>query len=416
VRSPAKVLARIVFHPVNPEIGHKTLIVVQLPSSAHPERYVRHGCLPTFAKAAVLETFGQPLVLKEFPVTENLAPGEVLVRVEIAGICGTDVHLWLGQLPIPIPVILGHESAGIIERMGDGEIKDWRGNPLQVGDRVTWASSISCGECFYCRMKKQPTRCVSRKAYGISYRATDAPHLRGGYAELILLRAGSSIFRLPEDLPSEAVIGAGCALTTAIHGIERAPVSWGDIVVIQGAGPVGLAALAVSKESGASKIIVVGGPKHRLELARAFGADITIDIADVPDIAKRREAVLSETGSYGADVVIECVGHPSAVNEGIDLCRDGAQFLVLGQYADAGNIPFNPHAITRKQLRMIGSWGFEPRHVDAAISLLGRGGWKDKFVNEITHRYPLEQANAALETVREWRGGKTVLLPNRSTV
>ncbi len=370
--------------------------------------------MPSLAKAAVLEAFQQPLALREYPVPGSLAPGEALVRVDIAGICGTDVHLWLGQLPIPIPVILGHESVGTIVQMGEGLERDWRGQPLKTGDRVAWASSISCGECFYCRLKRQPTRCLSRKAYGISYRASEAPHLRGGYAEQILLRAGSSLFRLPEDLPGEAIVGAGCALWTAIHGVERAPITWGDVVVIQGAGPVGLAALAVSLEAGASKVIVVGGPKHRLELARQFGAAATIDIADFPDIAQRREAVLAETGPYGADQVIECVGHPAAVNEGLDFCRDGAQFLVLGQYADAGNISFNPHTITRKQLRMIGSWGFEPRHVDAALSLLSRTSWKEKFAAEITHRFPLEQANAALDTVREWRGGKVVLLPNGS--
>ena len=364
----------------------------------------------------MLEAFQQPLVLREFPVQETLEPGEALVRVDIAGICGTDVHLWLGQLPIPIPVILGHESAGTVEALGPGLERDWRGRKLSVGDRVTWGSSISCGECFYCRMKKQPTRCLSRKAYGISYRATDAPHLRGGYAELILLRAGSAIFKLPEGLPAEAVVGAGCALTTAIHGIERAPVTWGDSVVVQGAGPVGLAALAVSREAGASKIVVVGGPKHRLDMALEFGADAVIDIADFPTIDKRREAVLAEIGSYGADMVMECVGHPDAVNEGLDFCRDGAQFLVLGQYADAGNISFNPHTVTRKQLRMIGSWGFEPRHVDAAISLLTRSAWKEKFAKQITHRFPLQQANLALETTREWRGGKTVILPNGSGI
>jgi len=361
-----------------------------------------------------MEAFRQPLILREYPLPEELAPGEAIVRVDVAGICGTDVHLWLGQLSIPVPVILGHESAGTIVSLGQGLDRDWRGQPLKEGDRVTWASSINCGECFYCRLKRQPTRCVSRKAYGISYRASEAPHLRGGYAEMIVLRAGTSLFRLPDDLPGEALVGAGCALTTAIHGVERAPVIWGDIVVIQGAGPVGLAALAVSLESGASKVIVVGGPKHRLELARQFGAAATIDIADFPDIPKRREAILAETGPFGADQVIECVGHPDAVNEGIGLCRDGAQYLVLGQYADAGNISFNPHAVTRKQLRMIGSWGFEPRHVDAAITLLTRTAWKDKFASEITHRFPLAEANTALETVREWRGGKTVLLPNGS--
>ncbi len=359
-------------------------------------------------RAAVLEQFEKPLVLREFPEPTELAPGEALVRVEIAGICGTDVHLWLGQLPIPLPVILGHESAGRIERTG-GPLLDWRGQALHAGDRVTWASSISCGTCFYCRMKAQPTRCVMRKAYGISYSAAEAPHLRGGYAEKILLRAGTAIFKIPESLPSEAVIGAGCALTTALHGLERAPVTRGDITVIQGAGPVGLAALAVARESGASKIIMVGGPAHRLRIARNFGADVTIDIAEQSSAADRVAAVLSETGGYGADTVIECVGIPEAVNEGMDYCRDGAQFLVLGQYANAGNISFNPHTITRKQLRLTGSWGFEPRHVNAALELLSRGKWAERFADGITHRFALQDADAALQNVRTWSGGKTVI-------
>jgi len=331
--------------------------------------------------------------------------------VEMAGICGTDVHLWLGQLPIPLPVILGHETAGRLEKLGSSSQKDWRGNALHEGDRVTWASSITCGECYYCRMKRQPTRCVARKAYGISYCADEAPHLRGGYAERILLRAGTAIFKIPDSVPTDAVIGAGCALVTAIHGIERAPVEWGDVVVIQGSGPVGLAALAISRQSGASRVIVIGGPPHRLELARRFGADAVVDIAALPDPADRARAVLAETGPYGADVVIECVGHPSAVNEGIELCRDGGKYLVLGQYADAGNISFNPHIITRKQLQLVGSWGFEPRHVDRALTMLTGTNFKELFASEITHRFPLTEANAALDTVREWRSGKAVLIP-----
>ena len=322
-------------------------------------------------RAAVLTRFGAPLEMREYPAPSTLAPGEALVRVEIAGICGTDAHLWLGQLPIQLPVILGHESAGVVEQLGSDGTKDWRGEELRVGDRITWGSSLSCGECFYCRLKKQPTRCLFRKAYGISYDASEAPHLRGGYAEKILLRAGSALFRLPDSLSMEAVVGAGCALTTAIHGIERAPVEWGDTVVIQGAGPVGLAALAVAKESGAEKLVVVGGPAHRLELALQFGAHAVVSIAEHGTVEARLQAVLRETGPHGADVVIECVGHPAAVNEGLGFCRDGAQFLVLGQYANAGEISFNPHTVTRKQLRMIGSWGFEARHVDRALRMLG---------------------------------------------
>ena len=359
--------------------------------------------------AAVLAAYEQPLEIRQYPDIAEPGPGEALVRVELAGICGTDVHLWLGQLPVPLPVILGHESAGRIERLGPGLERDWRGNLLAPGDRVTWASSLVCGECFYCRVKRQPTRCVSRKAYGISYCADEPPHLRGGYAEKILLRADTAIFKLPDTLPSEAVVGAGCALVTAIHGLERCPVQWGDVVLIQGTGPVGLAALAVARQAGAMRTIVIGGPEHRLELARRFGADLVIDIDGTPDPKARQKQAIEASGGYGADVVIECVGHPEAVNEGIELCRDGGKFLVLGQYANAGNISFNPHIITRKQLEVRGSWGFEPRHWDLALTLLDRTDWKRLFAEEITHRFPLREADAALQTVRQWRSGKTVI-------
>jgi len=360
-------------------------------------------------RAAVLREFEQPLEIRSYP-DPNAGPGECVIRVEMAGICGTDVHLWLGQLPIPIPVILGHETVGRIEQLGSGLEKDWRGEPLRVGDRVCWASSIACGECYYCRLKAQPTRCLTRKAYGISYNAEESPHLRGGYAEKIHLRAGTALFRIPDSLPTEAVVGAGCALTTAIHGCERCPVQWGDTVVVQGTGPVGIAALAVAKQSGAARILVTGGPSHRLELAREFGADLVIDIGEA-DAAERKRRVLAETGGHGADVVIECVGHPEAVNEGLEYCRDGARFLVLGQYANAGNISFNPHTITRKQLQVIGSWGFEPRHVDRALRLLEAAHWKMLFARQITHRFPLEQADEALATTRAWQSGKTVIIP-----
>ncbi len=362
------------------------------------------------ARAAVLEAFHQPIAVHSFPVASQLEPGAVRARVTMAGVCGTDVHLWRGELPLALPVILGHETTGIIEELGPGLHKDWRGQPLQPGDRITWASSIACGECFYCRLKAQPTRCVSRKAYGISYTSTDAPYLRGGFAEQILLRPGTAIFRLPDDLPDHALLGAGCALTTAIHGLERAPLAWRDIVVVQGIGPVGLAAIAVCRSAGASRIIAIGGPRHRLQLGLDFGADVVIDVAEVPSPEERRKIVFSESGGFGADQVIECVGKPEAVNEGLELGRDGAQFLVLGQYGNAGNISLNPHTITRKQLRVIGSWGFEARHVNRAIEML-QSGWKDRFAAAVTHRFPLENVNEAMEHTRDWRGGKTVIVP-----
>lgn len=329
----------------------------------------------------------------------------------MAGICGTDVHLWKGELAIPIPVILGHESAGRLAKLGPGLERDWTGQPLAVGDRVLWASSVVCGECYYCRIKRVPTRCLKRRAYGISYCCEETPHLRGGYAEWILLRAGTSIFKLPEAVSNEAIVGAGCALNTALQGVERIGIDLGDTVVVQGAGPVGLAALAVAIQAGAGKTIVVGGPEFRLRQALELGADAVVSLEEFPNEGDRRQAVLKHVGPYGADVVLECVGHPSAVPEGFELCRDGGRYLVLGQYANAGNVEFNPHVITRKHLTVMGSWAFEPRHVHAAIQFLNGTRWHDHFARQVTHRFSLERADEALATVRRLEAGKAVIVP-----
>jgi len=366
------------------------------------------------AKAAVLETFKSPLVLREWPLPDPVESDAALVRTEMAGICGTDVHLWKGELPIALPIILGHETVGRIEQLGKGLERDWSGHALAIGDRITWTSSISCGKCYYCAEKRQPTRCPHRRAYGIGQRCDESPHFLGGYAEFHYLRPGTTIFKLPDDLPTEAVVGSGCALITAIHGVERTGVNWQDVVVVQGAGPVGIAALAVAKSAGAAKVIVIGGPKHRLQTAKQFGADFVIDLDDIKTSEARIKAVRDLTGSYGADVVLECVGAPAAVVEGMEMCRDGGKYLVLGHYCDAGTVAFNPHVITRKQLQVFGSWSSEPRQLKAAIEFLRRYSKEFPFQTMVSHRFSLAQANEALNTTAHWQSAKSVIVPGMS--
>jgi len=363
------------------------------------------------ARASVLERYEAPLQLREYPLPTRLEPGAVLVRTEMAGICGTDVHLWKGQLPISLPIIMGHETVGLIEQLGDGKRLDWTGQPLEIGDRVTWNSTFSCGQCYYCAEKKLPTRCPSRRAYGIGYRCDQTPHLLGGYADFHYLHPRATIFKLPDDLPTESVIGAGCALITAIHGIERTGIAPRDNVVVQGAGPVGISALAVAKNAGAGQVIVIGGPAARLEMAKKFGADHTINIDEVRDPAARLAKVRELTGGYGADVVLECVGIPAAVPEGMEMSRDGGKFLVLGHYCDAGTVAFNPHVITRKQLQVFGSWSSEPRHLKVVIEFLRSHLREFPFASMVTHRFTLDQANEALQTTAKWLSAKSVFVP-----
>jgi threonine dehydrogenase-like Zn-dependent dehydrogenase len=294
--------------------------------------------------------------------------------------------------------------------MGEGLETDWTGVPLREGDRVTWSAGMLCGRCHHCTVLGQPTRCPNRSAYGISFNCDEPPHLLGGYAEYIYLRPGTAIFKLT-DISSEAVVGAGCALVTAIHGLERTGISWGDTVVIQGSGPVGLAALAVAKSSGASTTIIIGGPEERLELARTFGADHTIDIETVDDPTARVDLVKQFTDGFGADVVIECVGVPSVVAEGLELCRDGGKYLVLGHYGDAGPAPLNPHVITRKQLTLYGSWASEPRHMALGIEFLRKQGELFPFEGLVSHRFPLDQTFEGLKTTAKWASRKSVIVP-----
>lgn len=371
-----------------------------------------HESLPQKCCCAVLRAFRRPIELQEYRLPESLQPGELLVKVELAGVCGTDVHLHKGELPITLPVILGHETVGRVAALANGDTRDWLGKPLRIGDRVSWTVGRTCGHCRYCRVYRLPSRCLNRKAYGVTTPCDAPPHLLGGYAQYHFLHRDTAVFKLADDLPSEAVVGAGCALVTAVHGFEKLAMCWGESVVIQGAGPVGLAALALAKESGGRPVIVIGGPADRLERCRRFGADITIDISAIPEAAKRRNLVLEATEGLGADVVIECVGLPQAVAEGWELCRDGAKYLVLGHYGDAGPIPLNPHLITRKELSILGTWGSEPQHWTAALELLRTRQDRYPFATLITHRFELGQVNEALGKVAAWETGKAVILPN----
>lgn len=366
----------------------------------------------TACRCAVLKAFQQPLAIQTYPLPASLSPGEMLLEVELSGICGTDVHLQRGELNVPLPLILGHETAGRIAALGDTAQTDWLGRPLRVGDRVAFTVGRTCGTCRYCRVYRLPSRCLHRTAYGVNIPCAAPPHLLGGYGQYHFLHAGTAVFRLPDDLPSAAVVGAGCALVTAVHGFEKLQLQWAESVLIQGAGPVGLASLAIAKEAGARPLIVIGGPRERLERCRRFGADLTIDIAEVPDPTARRRLVLDATGGLGADVVVECVGIPSAVAEGWELCRDGGKYLVLGHYGDAGPTLLNPHLITRKELTVLGTWGSEPQHWTVALEFLRTRRAAYPFDELITHRFSLDQANEALAAVAAWQTGKAVILPN----
>lgn len=360
----------------------------------------------------MLKSFGAPVEIESFDAPDP-EPGALLVEVAFGGICGTDVHLQAGRLPMPTPVILGHEAVGTVAALGAGVSEDALGAPLRVGDRVTWASSIACGRCFYCRQERQPTLCLNRRVYGISRRSDEWPHILGSWGDLQYLEAGSTVVRLPHEVSSEAAIALGCAGPTVVHGLLGiAKPKVGSTVVVQGSGPVGLAAAMYAKVSGAARIVMVGGPPGRLRLARELGvADAYVDIFAVTEPEDRVAAVTDHTqGGRGADIVVEATGIPAAVAEGLEMCRPNGTYLVLGQYTDHGPTPLNPHLITRKQLRVLGSWALAGSDVvDFVVSLPQLTEWFD--LGRLVSIYPLDEVNAALEAVRAGTVTKAVLSP-----
>jgi L-iditol 2-dehydrogenase len=299
-------------------------------------------------------------------------------------------------------------SAGTIDAVR-GSIAGIDGSTLHEGDRAVFFDvHRTCGRCRACTVHRTPTRCSARRVYGITDSADEG--LFGGWAQSIYLEPGVAMARLPDSVALDEYIGGGCGLLTAVHIAERADIRPGDAVVVQGAGAVGLCAVALARISGASHIVAIGAPSERLALAREMGADVTLDLQSTPP-AGRLEAVLDATHREGADVVVEAAGAASAISEGLDLLRVGGRYVIAGHYTDAGESTINAHRqINRKHLEIRGCWGSEPRHFLRALSVLE--SHPDIPFRKIGARsYGLGELNDALRDAEAMRIPKALVDP-----
>ncbi len=362
------------------------------------------------ARAVVLDTFGAMPSLREFSVPEPEA-GELLIAGTYGGVCGTDLHLQRGHLPIPLPLVLGHEGLGTVSRIG-GDVNDALGEQLSPGDRVMWASSIACGTCVPCRQYREPTLCENRLTYGVNRPALEGDALSGAWAEYIRLHAGAAVIKVPDAIDDLTAIAFACAGPTMVHALfERRPVRLGETVVVQGSGPVGLAAAAFAQLAGAQRVIIVGGPAGRLEKAKQSGiGDEYIDIINRGSEAAARQ--VRELVPAGADLVVECTGVPEAVAQGIGFARRGGAYLIVGQYTDAGPTTINPHHIVRQQLTVVGSWAFSGAHLVEYVRMLPALASRFDLSSLVT-AYPLEECADALTAVGQGRVLKAVLAASR---
>ncbi|MFF8725792.1 zinc-binding dehydrogenase [Streptomyces sp. NPDC015171] len=364
----------------------------------------------TTARAVVLERFGEPLALREFEVPPA-PPGGLVVASRWGGICGTDLHLQQGHLPIPTPLVLGHEGLGTVTELGAGTERDANGDPLAVGDLVMWASSIACGECVPCRTHREPTLCENRRTYGVNRPTTQEPALAGAWADRIVLHPRTTVVRLPAGVDPIAAMSLACAGPTMVHAMyERRPVRLGETVVVQGSGPVGLAAAALAQLAGAGRVILAGGPDRRLAVAAKSGiADHHVNVVDGGDPAAALAQVLELTGGRGADLVVECTGVPAAIDQGLRLCRRGGSYLVVGQYTDSGDTLVNPHQIVHRQLDVVGSWAFSGAHLTEYVRLLPALVRRFDLAGMVT-TFELAEHAAALDAVARGSVLKAVLV------
>ena len=359
-------------------------------------------------RAAVIPGPGEPVTLTELPVPP-LEPGAALLRTRYSEVCGTDVHLQHGRLAgVPYPLVPGHVSVGHIEALR-APLADIHGLPFREGDLVTFLDVHgTCHRCYQCLVAKQPTRCPSRRVYGITYGASDGP--LGGWAERIWLKPGTQLIRLPEELAPETFIGGGCGLVTALHALDRADLRLEQSVAVLGAGPVGQSIAALARLSGAGEVIVVGAPDDRLAFARRMGASVTLGLDRSP--AEREALVRDTTSGHGADVVVEASGAPDAVAQALDLARDGGRVVICGHYTDNGPVEVHPHLqINRKHLEIRGVWGSEYAHFHRAVALAARHGDRIPWRDMVGRVYGLDEADQALTAVARRSVLKALIAP-----
>lgn len=357
--------------------------------------------------AAILTAYNQPVELQRVPRPEMEA-GALLVRVDAATLCGTDVHIWHGQYGgLSLPVIPGHETAGTIVEM-NGERCDLLGAPLNEGDRIIWAYPF-CGRCYFCTVAHQPTLCLSGARYGREP-SNRPPYLLGGCAEHHYVPPGADIVRVPEEVPSPLAASAACALRTVMHAFERlGPLSTHETVLVQGAGPVGLYAAAVALTRGARRVLMIGAPAARLDVAREWGVHESLDLDAYPEAAARREWALGQTGGVGPDVVIECAAG-EAIVEALELVRRGGRVVCIG--GGGGNITLSDRMLSMKQLQVFGVLAAAGHHYYQAIEFLATHRRTFPFGRLISGTYSLERTTEALENMAAFREVKPVILPN----
>lgn len=328
-------------------------------------------------KAAVFEGIDN-IVIRDIKIPEP-KPGYALVKVKAAGLCITDVHVIKGlfQHSNP-PCVLGHEVAGEIVCFGELE---WPVS-LKTGDRVVIETMIACGTCPQC-LSGFKNLCEHGQDIGET-------KYQGGYSEYISVPVGC-LYRIPDTMSyEEAAIFE--SFVCPVGGLERLKLELSDVVLIQGLGPAGLAFVQAAKVMGAKKIIVSDTKESRLKLAAEYGAGVCVN----PVKDNLEDIVNKETNQIGVDVSIEASGAEIPIGLSLTLCRKNGKVIFYGIPSDTHNARFDVTQVIVKQLNLYGTSG-APWAWQRTLDLYGQGKFNIKKM--VTHEFPLDQIETAIETL-----------------
>ena len=365
--------------------------------------------IPATSRVAMLTKL-EHFDIQEYPIPE-LGDDDILVKVEGCGVCGTDAHEFKRDPFSLIPVVLGHEGTGEIVKMGKNVKKDSAGKPLNIGDKVVTCMIFKDNpDITMFDLNKQNVG--GADVYGLL--PDDDKHLNGWYSDYILVRGGSTVFNVSDlDLDSRILIEP-CAVL--IHAVERAKTTgilrFNSRVVVQGCGPIGLICIAVLRAMGTENIVAVDGEAKRLEFAKLMGATETVNFKDHKGIEALAGAVKDAFGGYLADFAFQCTGSPVAHANIYKFIRNGGGLCELGFFINGGDATINPHFdICSKEITTVGSWVYTLRDYVTTFDFLKRAKAIGLPLEKlITHKYPLEQINEALQTNLKMEGLKIAIV------
>jgi len=384
--------------------------------------------MPRQVKAAVMTSPGA-IEIQEFPYP-RLEPGAMIMRVEMAGVCGTDKHTYRGENKqyagtegesrTPFPIVPGHENVGVVAEISREARKglEFYGNELKEGNRVVMCPDVICGTCWYCRHIDDYPWCENVRGYGNAFSTLEPPSLFGGWAEYMYIRPDVFVYKVPQDVPPEVAVLAepftvALALddARALSSLAKKGKDHRETVVIQGVGPLGLCCLIRARILGAAQIIAIDLSDFRLTMAEQFSADHTLN-ARSSERAERIAYVKSLTKGRGADMVVGCTNVPETVIEGLDMLRKGGTYVELGNFVDTGATTINVHRhICAKNVRLVGVTNHPFTKYGTTLQMLEEYGHQFPFEKMVTHKYKLEDAEAALLKSMEADSMKVVIEP-----